>query len=83
MSRKDEMIEAVWNLAHEVDSLPDEERDRLWPLVDRVAVLANAKAQVVSLAAVRDRTVHTVVPPSEMKTPDWQARSMPARRTSR
>lgn len=29
MSRKDEIIEAVWNLAHEVDSLPDEERDRL------------------------------------------------------
>jgi len=49
----------------------DEERDKLRPLVSRIAVNANApKAPVASLAAVRDRTVHTSVTPSEAETPD-------------
>ena len=49
----------------------DEERDKLRPLVSRIALIANApKAPVDSLAAVRDRTVHTSVTRSEAETPD-------------
>jgi hypothetical protein len=52
-SRQDDLCDAVWQLAQEVDVLSDEDREVLWPLVERVAKLANAPAGVVHLRALR------------------------------
>lgn len=53
MSRDDELIHLAWQLALEVDGLADEDRDRLRPLVDRLAQIVNHLAPVVELHPFR------------------------------
>lgn len=49
----DDLRDIAWQIANEVDSLPDEDRERLWPLVNRLAKIANVEAEVVQLRILK------------------------------